>query len=88
MSAPLDHAGIHLDDAKLRRAGMDYRDGRRSPSIPTWRPAPPPSPAAGHDAHVLYTDPAYEPGDVLLFGPESVGLPDEVQHHPWVSEWV
>src|SRR5690606_22645852 len=40
------------------------------------------------DAHVLYTDLAYEPGDVLLFGPESVGLPDEVQHHPWVSERV
>ena len=33
-----------------------------------------------------YTDVAYEPGDVLLFGAEPTGLPDAVQQHPRVTD--
>jgi tRNA (cytidine/uridine-2'-O-)-methyltransferase len=36
----------------------------------------------------MYTDVAYAAGDVLLFGPESVGLPEEVQQAPEVTERV
>ncbi len=36
----------------------------------------------------LYTDIAYEPGDVLLFGPEPTGLPDEVLNDPRVTARV
>jgi tRNA (cytidine/uridine-2'-O-)-methyltransferase len=36
----------------------------------------------------LYTDVAYTPGDVLMFGPESVGLPAEVQEAPEVTDRV
>lgn len=89
----IEPLGYTLDDAKLRRAGMDYRDRATVTVHPDLEAC-----AAALsdrrvfaftvDAHVLYTDLAYEPGDVLLFGPESVGLPDEVQHHPWVSERV
>ncbi|RYJ00335.1 MAG: tRNA (uridine(34)/cytosine(34)/5-carboxymethylaminomethyluridine(34)-2'-O)-methyltransferase TrmL, partial [Actinomycetales bacterium] len=32
------------------------------------------------------TDVAYEPGDVLLFGAEPTGLPEDVQHHPRVTD--
>ena len=36
----------------------------------------------------LYSDVAYQPGDALLFGRESDGLPSEVLEHPAVTERV
>ena len=36
----------------------------------------------------LYTDIAYEPGDILLFGPEPTGLPDEVLNDPRITARV
>ena len=35
-----------------------------------------------------YTDIAYEPGDILLFGTEPTGLPDDVLKHPRVTDRV
>ena len=72
--------GFHLDDRYLRRAALDYwahldwrvvdgldevvsalgRDRLWSFSTKATRP---------------YTDVAYQPGDALVFGPESRGLP-------------
>ena len=40
------------------------------------------------DGEVSYVDIAYEPGDVLLFGPESVGLPEHIKHDPHVTSRV
>lgn len=37
-------------------------------------------------AKVSYADIAYEPGDVLLFGPEPTGLSQEVLSDPHVTE--
>jgi tRNA (cytidine/uridine-2'-O-)-methyltransferase len=37
---------------------------------------------------VSYTDIAYQPGDVLMFGPESVGLPDHLKRDPHVTSRV
>jgi len=34
----------------------------------------------------FHTDVTYRAGDVLLFGPESVGLPEEVLHAPRIAE--
>jgi tRNA (cytidine/uridine-2'-O-)-methyltransferase len=34
----------------------------------------------------VYTGVIYVPGDCLLFGPESVGLPEEVKHMDWVTD--
>lgn len=39
-------------------------------------------------ASTSYADIEYRPGDVFMFGPESVGLPAEVQQDPHVSERV
>ena len=33
-----------------------------------------------------FTEVDYQPGDCFLFGPESVGLPDEVKALAWVTE--
>jgi tRNA (cytidine/uridine-2'-O-)-methyltransferase len=37
------------------------------------------------DADRIYTEVAFEPGDAFLFGPESVGLPEEVQGLAWLD---
>src|SRR5579872_2284675 len=75
--------GFQLDDRSLRRAGLDYWDAldmRRHDILenfePLWDGA-----GAGRlfcfSAHAAlpYTHVAYHPGDCLLFGGESHGLP-------------
>jgi len=87
----IEPLGFTMDDAKLRRAGMDYRD-RASvtvyPDLDTWRGASAASRvyALTVDGDRLHTDVAYDAGDAFLFGPESVGLPDEVRALPWITE--
>jgi tRNA (cytidine/uridine-2'-O-)-methyltransferase len=86
--APL---GFEMDDARLRRAGMDYRD-KASVSVhddlESWRAARRPDRVFAFtvDADRLFTEVEYRPGDCLMFGPESVGLPDEVKELGWVTE--
>lgn len=87
--------GFSLDERAVRRAGLDYRDladivvhdddaafaawvGRAGARVVAFTT----------DAPLTYTGLAYRPGDVLLFGRESTGLPDAVAHAPWVSARV
>ncbi|MDR3087639.1 MAG: tRNA (cytidine(34)-2'-O)-methyltransferase [Azoarcus sp.] len=75
--------GFDLSDRQLRRAGLDYHDLAHVTVHPDW-------PAcrtrfAGRRIFALstrggerYDHVAYAPGDVLLFGPETRGLPDAV----------
>jgi tRNA (cytidine/uridine-2'-O-)-methyltransferase len=89
----IEPLGYQLDDAKLRRAGMDYRDRATVTVHPDFDRC---AARLGErrvfaftvDGEKLYTEVSYQAGDVLFFGPESVGLPDEIQHHPWVTERV
>ncbi|MCD9153634.1 tRNA (cytidine(34)-2'-O)-methyltransferase [Aeromicrobium duanguangcaii] len=72
-----------FEDAKLRRAGLDYHDLAVVTVHATLEEAyeallPARVFAFTTAATTAYTDIAYEPGDVLLFGPEPTGLPDEV----------
>lgn len=86
----IEPLGFEMDDARLRRAGMDYRD-RASvtvhDSIDSWREAASPERVFAFtvDGERLYTEESYQKGDCLLFGPESVGLPEEVSAQPWVT---
>jgi tRNA (cytidine/uridine-2'-O-)-methyltransferase len=79
-----------MDDARLRRAGMDYRDRavvKVHSDLDAWRTTESPSRVFAFtvDGRSAYSDIAYQAGDSLLFGPESVGLPDEVQALPWLT---
>jgi tRNA (cytidine/uridine-2'-O-)-methyltransferase len=83
--------GFDMDDAKLRRAGMDYRDRATftvHPSLESWHRETTPDRVFAFtvDGATLYSDIAYTPGDALLFGPESVGLPASVKALPWITE--
>ncbi|MFO0662216.1 MAG: tRNA (cytidine(34)-2'-O)-methyltransferase [Polyangiaceae bacterium] len=79
--------GFQIDEKAVRRAGLDYWhmvDLRRHEDINSFEQAVPP-----HKWKVFcsfatqsYLDARYEPGDVLVFGKESVGLPREfVKQH-------
>jgi len=78
--APL---GFALSDAKLRRAGLDYREWARvachdslEAFLATVRPAR--LFAFSTRGTRCYTAVRYQPGDALLFGPETRGLPEEL----------
>ncbi|MEX5294241.1 tRNA (cytidine(34)-2'-O)-methyltransferase [Kocuria sp. CPCC 205268] len=85
--------GFDFGDAHLRRAGLDYHDLAVLTVHPdldaAWTAlAPERVWAFTTDGELAHTDVAYRPGDVLLFGPESVGLPAAVKADPHVTARV
>ena len=87
----IEPLGFTLDDTKLRRAGMDYRDRavvQVHADLEAWR-------AGAADLRVFalsgsgttrYSDVAFNEGDSFLFGPESVGLPVEILTAGWITD--
>jgi len=78
--APL---GFALDDAKLRRAGLDYREWARvacHDSLESFLAAVRPARLFAFSTRGTrcYTAVRYQPGDALLFGPETRGLPEDL----------
>ena len=84
-------AGLHLvqplafdlDDKKLRRAGLDYREWARlqvhvslDECLQALRPVQ--LFALTTKAARVYSEPPFVPGTAFLFGPESRGLPGSV----------
>lgn len=75
--------GFRLDDRQLKRAGLDYHEWTElrihesySDFLKTYKGrAIYGFSTRGARSH---TAPAYHPGDVLLFGPETRGLPDNI----------
>ena len=82
-----------LDDARLRRAGLDYRERAVFRVHRSWQDflseeAPDRVVAFTGHASTSYADLSYRPGDALVFGKESVGLPESVLSDPGVAERV
>ncbi len=87
--------GFDLAEPNLRRAGLDYHDLASVVVHPNLDAALASTVLASarmfaFTAHATrwYTEIEFEPGDVLLFGPEPTGLSDEVLSHPRVTERV
>jgi tRNA (cytidine/uridine-2'-O-)-methyltransferase len=85
--------GFDLSDAKLRRAGLDYHDlatvhvhENLAEAWPKLTPAR--VFAFTGKATTSFADIAYQPGDVLMFGTEPTGLPDEVLADARVTQLV
>jgi tRNA (cytidine/uridine-2'-O-)-methyltransferase len=84
----IEPTGFPLSDRGFRRAGMDYINHVEIirhmswGAFEQWRhartTAPPRLIAFTTKAHRSYLDATYEKDDVLLFGRESAGLPEEV----------
>jgi tRNA (cytidine/uridine-2'-O-)-methyltransferase len=85
--------GFDLTEPQLKRAGLDYHD-LASVVVHSGLDAALTSDALAGSrvfaftAHATrwHTDIEYEPGDVLLFGPEPTGLPTEVLDHERVTD--
>jgi len=85
--------GFEMDDTRLRRAGLDYRDKASTyvhESLDAAYTALLPARVFAFTAHAAtaHTDVTYEPGDVLLFGPEPTGLAAAVLADPRVTQRV
>jgi len=79
----IEPLGFDLDDKKMRRAGLDYRefaDVRLYPDLATFRreQGEPRVFGATTKGGTGYHEVRYEAGDALLFGPETRGLPAAV----------
>ncbi|HET7921375.1 MAG TPA: tRNA (cytidine(34)-2'-O)-methyltransferase [Gammaproteobacteria bacterium] len=72
--------GFELTEARVRRAGLDYRDMavvHEHESYEAYLGAAAPARvfAVSTRGHRRYTETAFQPDDALLFGPETRGLP-------------
>jgi tRNA (cytidine/uridine-2'-O-)-methyltransferase len=80
--------GFRIDDRSLKRAGIDYWhlvNVQTHPSFDAFTKAFPATRLhfLSSEAERSYLEADFEPGDALVFGKESVGLPRELlQAHP------
>ena len=75
--------GFSIDDAQVRRAGLDYHEMARVRDYPDLAAclgavAPARLFAVETLGRTRYSDVRYRPGDAFLFGRETTGLPDSV----------
>lgn len=85
----MEPLAFQMDDAKLRRAGLDYHDLAHVMTHPDLDQALAQIPGnvwafTGH-ASTSHTEVPYQDGDGLLFGPEPTGLPEEAMNHPRIT---
>lgn len=79
----IEPLGFHLDEKSIKRAGMDYWDKldvtrymnleefwEKNRGAKIWY--------ATTKAKRLYTEAAFSPGDYIMFGKESAGIPEEL----------
>lgn len=75
--------GFELDDARLRRAGLDYHEYANILAHDTLenfiaRVKPARLLGCSTRGRILYHDIRYQSGDAVLFGPETRGLPAHI----------
>jgi tRNA (cytidine/uridine-2'-O-)-methyltransferase len=80
----IEPLGFDLEDRKMRRAGLDYREYAQVQLYPSLEDfvarqgQPPRLLAATTRAQRSYHQVSFQSGDAVLFGPETRGLPAEV----------
>ncbi len=75
--------GFDMDDKRLRRAGLDYREWQQVRIHRDWEHfigdvEPGRIFALSTRGTTAYTEPGYRAGDALVFGPETRGLPSSL----------
>lgn len=79
----IEPLGFDIDDKKLRRAGLDYADMTHVSRHKNYQEMldtvqPQRVFACTTKATVAHSDAGFQDGDMLLFGPETRGLPMEI----------
>jgi tRNA (cytidine/uridine-2'-O-)-methyltransferase len=79
----IEPCGFPWDERKIRQSGLDYTDLARCRRYESWQAFR--KNAAGKRILLMttkadhnYTDFSYRPGDILLAGRESAGVPEEI----------
>lgn len=82
--------GFELDDKRLRRAGLDYAEWETVEQYDNWDAF-----TQVHGAQRLFaistkgthwfSEQAFEPGDFLVMGPETRGLPADIRTGPHMN---
>jgi tRNA (cytidine/uridine-2'-O-)-methyltransferase len=84
--------GFSLDDKSVRRSGLDYHDLARVKEFESWEHyinAPQRRIfALSTKGTTSYESISYQADDILLFGPETRGLPEEVRNHNVVTDVI
>jgi tRNA (cytidine/uridine-2'-O-)-methyltransferase len=85
--------GFELSEPKLRRAGLDYHDLASvtvHPDLATAWDTIAPAQVYAFTAHATasFSEVAYQPGDVLMFGPEPAGLDEVTLADPHITSRV
>jgi len=85
--------GFSLDERRLRRAGLDYHEWTRvhqHTDFAAFRQALPQARifAFTTKGRRYFHDIAYQSGDILLFGPETRGLPAELLSEIGLERWL
>lgn len=82
----IEPLGFNLEEKNLRRSGLDYLDMANISSYPNYEAFL--DAMQGHRILALttkgtysYSQITYVPGDVLLFGSETAGLPEKIQQN-------
>jgi tRNA (cytidine/uridine-2'-O-)-methyltransferase len=83
----IEPLGFSMEDRLMRRAGLDYHEYARCAGMPNWAAflSEPPSPTRhahvchDHARHARRARHALQPGDWLVFGAETRGLPPELR---------
>ena len=81
----IEPLGFELDDKRLRRAGLDYREWQDAKVHSDWESFVTDEQsdrifAISTKGQTRYTDVKYQPGDTLVFGPETRGLSTEFRN--------
>ncbi len=83
----IEPLGFPLDDAKLRRAGLDYHEYAQMQVHPDWpsflaRQQPNPERMFALTTHgsSIFAQCRFEPGDVFVFGSETRGLHPDLRN--------
>ena len=89
----IEPLGFSMSDAQVKRAGLDYHEMANvtvHPNLVTAWTTLKPERVFAFTAHAerYHTDVDYQPGDVLLFGPEPTGLTEEVMSDPRLTARV
>lgn len=83
----IEPLGFELEEKKLRRAGLDYHDLSRVSRYANWQAFKQLCEvkkyriiACSTKGRKNYSEMEYLPGDVLLFGAETHGIPDNIRN--------
>ena len=81
----IEPLGFDPDDKKLRRAGLDYHDWAQVSTYADYEHylgKQQPTRVFTFSTHhrQAYTQAAFRPGDALVFGPETRGLPEQLRN--------